>query len=238
MQATEEYLQRFPGIQDKKRRTYAAMVSAMDDGIGRVLSKLKEAGLDEKTLVFFLSDNGGPENANASDNGPLRGQKSDVWEGGFRVPFVLQWPGTLPVGRTYDHPVSALDIFATAASLAHAPVSPERPLDGVNLMPFLTGENEGRPHDTLFLRKYDQQRFAVRRGEFKLVIPEEGGAPELYNLAQDLSESANISALHPEKTKELEALLKAWDAELIPPKFLGLIHLEENIRKWGRPKRW
>jgi arylsulfatase A-like enzyme len=238
MQATGEYLQRFPDIENTKRRTYAAMVSAVDDGVGRVLDTLRDAGLEEKTLVFFLSDNGGPEKANASDNGPLRGQKSDVWEGGFRIPFALSWPGTLAAGRSYDHPVSALDIFATATALAGAAVDPDRPTDGVNLIPCLTGKESGAPHDAIFLRKYDQQRFAVRRGEHKLVIPAEGQAAELYNLAEDIGETRDIRAAHPEKAAELEALLKAWDEELIPPRFLGLIHLEENIKKWGRPRRW
>ena len=106
------------------------------------------------------------------------------------------------------------------------------------LIPCLTGKESSAPHDAIFLRKYDQQRFAVRRGKHKLVIPAEGQAAELYNLAEDIGETRDLRAAHPEKAAELEALLKAWDEELIPPRFLGLIHLEENIKKWGRPKRW
>ena len=231
LQATEKYLKRFPGIKNKKRRTYAAMVSAMDDGIGRVLAKLKELELEKDTMIFFLSDNGGPENKNASDNGPLRGQKSDVWEGGFRVPFAVKWFGRLPSGVTYNHPVSALDIFATATALAKAPSDPERPLDGVNLVPYLTGENSGVPHEAIFLRKFDQQRYAVRCGDYKLVLPGTGKKPVLFNLAQDIGETKNIHPSAPEKAQELEALRRQWDAELIEPRFLGLIHTEAWKKK-------
>lgn len=121
MQAPPSYLEKFAAIADPKRRAYAAMVHAMDDGIGRVLSTLDRLQLREKTLVFFLSDNGGPENANASDNGPLRGQKGEMFEGGIRVPFIVSWPGALPAGAIYDHPINSIDIARTAVELAGAP---------------------------------------------------------------------------------------------------------------------
>ncbi len=238
MEAPKEDLERFSHIKNKNRRTYAAMVSVMDEGVGRVLDKLKELELEDNTVVFFLSDNGGPTDHNASNNRPLRGKKSDVWEGGFRVPFALKWPGKLPAGTTYDQPISSTDIFATAAALAKASTDPARPLDGVNLMPYLTGTNSGIPHDAIYLRKFDQQRYAVRRGDYKLVIPEEGQPPVLFNLAEDIGETTNILHAFPEKAEELEALRKQWNAELMDPRFLGLIHTEASIEKWGRPKRW
>jgi arylsulfatase A-like enzyme len=145
LQATEAYLARFPHIENPKRKTYAAMVSAVDDGVGRVLAKLQELNLEDNTLVFFLSDNGGPSDSNASNNAPLRGKKSDVWEGGFRVPFALRYPAGIEAGTVFEKPVSSLDILATIADLTGAPIAPERPLDGVNLLPFLTGEKEGAP---------------------------------------------------------------------------------------------
>lgn len=238
MQAPQEVIERFADIDFEKRRIYAAMVSVMDEGIGRVLSKVKELGLEENTLIFFLSDNGGPTNANASDNSPLRGQKSDVWEGGFRVPFAVQWPGTLPAGAVYDNPVSSLDIFATIAALADAPTDPERPLDGVNLIPYLTAADSGTPHGTIYLRKFDQDRYAVRQGDYKLVIPDLDAAPLLFNLAEDIGEKENIADSMPEKTGQLDALRKEWDAELIDPVFLGLRHTPDSIRKWGMPRKW
>jgi arylsulfatase A-like enzyme len=223
MQAPEKYLNRFEDIKNPQRRTYAAMVSAVDDGVGRLLAKVRELGLEEKTLIIFLSDNGGPEQANASNNGPLRGGKSDVWEGGFRVPFAAQWPGHLPTGEVYDKPVLSLDIFATILSLAGAPADPARPLDGVDLMPFVTGKNPNAPHEAVYLRKFDQGAFAVRQGDYKLVIPKSGAAPQLYNLTADQGETKDLAADQPELLAELEQLRAKWNAQLVPPVFEGLI---------------
>jgi arylsulfatase A-like enzyme len=223
MQASEKYLSRFTNITNPQRRTYAAMVSAVDDGVGRLLATLREQGLEKQTLVFFLSDNGGPEQANASNNGPLRGSKSDAWEGGIRVPFAAQWPGQLPKGMVYDKPVLSLDIFATIAALAGAPTNSARPLDGVNLLPYLTGKNAGAPHEAIYLRKFDQGAFAIRRGDYKLVIPRADANPQLFNLATDLGETNNLAATQPEILGALEQLRVAWNAQLIPPVFEGLM---------------
>jgi arylsulfatase A-like enzyme len=225
MQATEEYLARFPDIKDKKRRTYAAMVSAVDDGVGQVLAKLDELDLADNTLVFFLSDNGG-SSKNASINTPLRGHKSDVWEGGHRVPFALRWSGRLEAGSVYERPVSSLDILGTIAGITGVAISEERPLDGVNLVPFLDEEEQGDPHDALYLRKWDQQRYVVRKGDHKLVIPTKGGKAQLFNLADDISEKKNIIGSERKVARELEKLRLEWDAELMEPRFLGLIHTD------------
>jgi arylsulfatase A-like enzyme len=230
LQASEEYLSRYPEIEDPRRRTYAAMVSAVDDGVGQVMDKLKELGLEENTLVFFFSDNGGPTAANASDNSPLRGYKSDVWEGGFRVPFLFSWKGRIEPGQKFSKPISMMDVAGTIYDLTGVAIPPERPLDGVNLMPFLDGKQSGSPHEVIYLRKFDQQRFAVRKGDYKLVIPEQDMRPNLFNLRKDIGERNNISQQNPEVLKELEALRLQWDSELMEPKFLGLIHL--NL--WGR----
>jgi len=231
LQATEKYLARFPGIKNEKRRTYAAMVSALDDGVGRVLDKLEQLKLTEKTMVFFLSDNGGPEEKNGSDNGPLRGGKGSTWEGGFRVPFAMQWPGTIPAGIQYDHPVSSLDIMATIVELSGAKTDPERPLDGVNLIPYLTGVKKGVPHKAIYLRKFDNQKYTVRCGDYKLHTGWEGANPQLYNLVEDIGEQHNIADQYPEKVQQLEMLRRQWDAELVEPRFLGLIHTPEWIAK-------
>ncbi len=225
LQATEEYLARFPHINDTKRKTYAAMVSALDDGVGRVLNKLEELGIDDNTLIVFLSDNGGPETKNASENGPLREGKSSHYEGGYRVPFALRWKGKVKPS-IYDFPVSALDIFATISRLTDSPVSKERPLDGVNLIPYVTGKNKKAPHQNIYLRKFDQQRYCVRDGNYKLVMHNKGKTKELYNLSTDIGEQNNLAAQMPEKVKELETILNEWTAQLIDPTFLGLIHTE------------
>ena len=140
LQATEKYLDRFPNIIDKKRKTYAAMVSAMDDGIGRVLNTLKERNIEENTIVVFLSDNGGPIHKNASKNDPLRGKKGDLYEGGVRVPFAMQWKGNIKKGIIYKNPISSMDIMASICDLNH--VKTKNKLDGVNLIPFLKKEKK------------------------------------------------------------------------------------------------
>lgn len=233
LQATEKYLARFPDIQDRKRRTYAAMVSAVDDGVGRVLDKLEELGLDDNTLVFFLSDNGGPSK-NGSSNGPLRGYKGDAWEGGWRVPFALRWTDHVPAGVSYDPVVSSLDIFATIVSLAEAPINPQRPLDGVNLIPYLDNRKTTVPHKAIYLRKFDQKAYAVRMGDFKLVMPAgQNQQPVLFNLAKDIAESRNIFSDYRKTVEEIERLRFEWDAQLIEPRFLGLIHTDS----WQRQSR-
>lgn len=222
LQAPDEYLARFPDIQNPKRRTYAAMVSAVDDGVGRLLARLRELGLEQNTLVFFLSDNGGPTNDNASNNHPLRAGKSSPYEGGWRVPFAMQWPDRIPRGQDYNHPVSALDIFATAAHAAGAKTDPARPLDGVNLLPYVNGQITTPPHEAIYLRMYDRGAYAVRSGDWKLVIPAKDQPPQLYNLRADIRETRDLAQKEPEQLRRLEALRTAWNAQLIPPAFPGL----------------
>jgi arylsulfatase A-like enzyme len=236
MHATEKYLARFKDIKDKDRRTYAAMLSAMDDAVGAVMARLRKEGLEEKTLVFFLSDNGGPPQANASRNTPLRGRKATTWEGGIRVPFVVHWKGKLEGGRTYDRPVIQLDIVPTALAAAGVAMKPDWKLDGVDLLPFLKGEKKGDPHEALYWRFGAQM--AVRLGDWKLVkapapdakmaAARRGEATvkgaQLYNLAEDIGESTNVAARNPEKVKELAAAWEKWNATLVKP-------------AWGPPLR-
>jgi arylsulfatase A-like enzyme len=216
LQAPGTYLARFDDIKDEKRRTFAAMMSAMDDAVGKVLAKVREMGQEENTLIFFLADNGGPTRQTTSRNNPLRGGKSSTWEGGIRVPFCAQWKGRLPAGETYDKPIIQLDILPTALAAAGAPAEAAAKLDGVDLLPYLTGENEARPHETLYWRFGNQ--WAVRHGDWKLVVAGQSDpAGELYNLADDISESKNLAADMPEKVRELRTLYDAWNAEQAPP---------------------
>jgi len=232
LEATEKYLARFATMDDGKRKTYAAMVSAVDDGVGALLDMLEELDLDDNTLVVFLSDNGGPETKNGSDNGILREGKGSVYEGGFHVPFAMQWKGELSPG-TYEHPVSALDIFATIAALNSAPLNPRKPLDGVNLIPFLKGDEPSMPHEAIYLRKYDDKKFAVRVGDFKIVTQNNAEKKELYNLKEDIGETTDLADRYPLKLEELDSTRIAWNEELIPPLFLGLIHRDT----WGWKSR-
>jgi len=218
MQASRKYLDRFMHIEDERRRTYAAMVSAVDDGVGRVLKKLDELKLDDDTLVFFLSDNGGASN-NGSMNTPLRGSKGNVYDGGMRVPFALRWAGSVPPGRDFEQPVSSMDILGTMAALTGVEIAAERPLDGVNLIPYLKGEAKGPPHDYLFWQMFGKGSQAVRRGDDKLVAIEEG--LELYDLSDDIDESENRVKSQMETTLELKAKLDDWTRQLQPPAFDG-----------------
>jgi arylsulfatase B len=131
LQGADAYLKEFASIDDIQRRIFAAMLGNLDDGVGQILAKLRAAGLEDDTLVFFLSDNGGPTRELTSSNKPLRGEKGSVYEGGVRVPFMVRWPGRLPAGSTYEQPVSSTDIFATAAAVAGATPPQGRTLDGV-----------------------------------------------------------------------------------------------------------
>jgi arylsulfatase A-like enzyme len=217
LQAPQKYLDRFGNIKNENRRLFAAMMSAMDDAVGKILDKVRDMGEEENTLVFFLADNGGPTKSTTSKNGPLRGFKSTTWEGGTRVPFAMQWKGRIKPGQTYENPIINMDILPTSLDAAGAEIDPVWKLDGVNLLPYLTGEKSGRPHETLYWRFGDQ--WAVRHGDWKLVAGNGGDRTngELHNLADDISEAKNVAAEHPEKVAQLKALYATWNAEQAPP---------------------
>jgi arylsulfatase A-like enzyme len=218
-EALAKYTERFAQVAEEERRLYCAMFSALDDAVGKVLAKLEERGLTQRTLIFFLSDNGGPMTKmgrNGSNNRPLKGQKGDTWEGGIRVPFLVQWKGKIPAGKTYDLPVVNLDVLPTVVTAAGGELTADDKLDGVNLLPHLTGENAEPPHATLYWRFGKQ--WAVRHGDWKLVVANGGsGKPELYNLADDISEAKDLAAEHPDKVAELQKLWDAWSKEQAEP---------------------
>ena len=215
MQALEPYMRRFTRIEDLHRRVFAAMLAAMDDGVGRILAKLRDAGLEDNTLIFFLSDNGGPTRELTSSNEPLRGGKGQTYEGGIRIPFMVQWKDRLRAGQVRDEPVISLDIFATAAAAAGAKTG--RALDGVDLLPYLTGAKKTAPHETLFWR-YGQNA-ALRRGNWKLV--RQGPEFQLYDLSNDVGETLDLAAKRPEVLRELTAAWNEMNAQMVPPLWSG-----------------
>lgn len=216
LQAPKKYLDRFPGIENESRRTFAAMLSAMDDAVGRVLKKVRDLGQEENTLIFFIADNGGPTQSTTSQNGPLRGFKATTFEGGPRVPFMVQWKGTLPGGKTYELPVMNLDVLPTIIAAAGGEITADDKLDGVDLRPFLAGDNKNRPHETMYWRFGPQ--WAVRHGDWKLVVARGGsGQPELYNLAVDIGESKDLASEQADKVAELQKLWNAWSSEQAEP---------------------
>ncbi len=217
LEAPDKYLARFARIEDPSRRAYAAMMSALDDGVGLLLATLRDVKLENDTLVVFLSDNGGPTRYGAT-NGILRGGKGALHEGGIRVPFAAQWRGRLPEGKDYAHPVISLDLFATASAVAGAQLPADRKIDGVNLIPHVTGERATPPHERLFWRTGGGTSYAVREGRWKIVKTGLGD-PMLYDLEADPRETANVADAHPDILKRLVAAYAAWDKELVPPLF-------------------
>lgn len=219
LQATDKYLKRFDGISDRNRRIHAAMLSALDDAVGEIMTKLRDSGLEENTLVFYLSDNGGPTRQTTSSNAPLRGFKGDVFEGGIRVPFMVSWKGVLPAGKVYDHPVISLDIHPTILAAAGVEPPPDARLDGVDLLPYLKGEKTERPHDTLFWRFGNQ--WAVRSGDWKLLKATQDADPMLFNLRDDVGEQNDLAAGEPERAKTLRGVYEEWNKQLASPRWEG-----------------
>jgi arylsulfatase A-like enzyme len=234
MQADDARLRRFVGIDDVTRRTYAAMMFAMDEAVGRVRQKLADTGLTQNTLVFFFSDNGGPTmpstTINGSRNDPLRGSKRTTLEGGIRVPFVIAWPGRLQPG-VYERPVIQLDAHVTALAAAGVAVKPEWQLDGIDLLPFLRGDKTGSPHEALYWRFGAQM--AIRAGDYKLVRYDTNAdtrtgarnqpvtAARLYRLTDDIGEAKDLAAAMPDKVRELQSQWDAWNATLTEPLWGG-----------------
>ena len=240
LQATTEYTDRYPDVEPEGRRIFAAMVSSIDDYVGDVVSELRANGLEENTLIVFTSDNGCVKylSQDVCSNDPLRGSKRFHLEGGIRVPFIYYWPAGLPSGQTYGQPIISLDLFSTLAAAAG---SAEMAQDSVNLLPYLRGEQEDSPHEFLFWRF--KPNIAVRWGKWKMWkvnktdlteqdltiggrrLPEvehPGDSPlgqltVLYDLSEDVGESQNLAAQHPEIVERLETELERWNAELAEP---------------------
>ena len=214
LQAKKEDIARFSHIQNRKRRIYAAMQHCLDENVGQLIEHLKATEQYENTLIVLLSDNGGPCPSNASINAPLWGMKGILYEGGVRVPMIFHWPAGLPKGETYTEPLISLDLlptFLAAAGIERQSVeNKKKPLDGVNLLPFLRGEQSGeRPHDTLYWR-IALKGAAIRDGDWKLLrlpfLP-----PLLFNLAEDISERNNLATQYPERVAQLLSKLNDWE---------------------------
>lgn len=231
MQATEKYKDRFPQIRDTTRQTYAAMLSAMDDAIGLVTQKLEAIGQLDNTLVVFTSDNGGPTTRNAvngSRNTPFRGSKCETFEGGIRVPLLMQWPARLAAGTTFRQPVITFDLTATALAIAQADAQADALADaaeteGVDVVPFVTGTRSGALHDTLFWRcRTRSNNYGARRGDWKFVHSTEGSEQPgpnqkpardmLFDLSRDPGEQHDLAAAEPQKLAELKQRYESWSA--------------------------
>ncbi len=217
LQALPKYEDRFAGkITDPKRRTFAAMLSAMDDGVGLILKTLEKHKLTNRTLVVFHSDNGGPTAGNTSKNDPLRGFKAQVYEGGIRIPFLMQWPGRVAKGKEVSNPVIALDLLPTFVAAAGGKTDASWKLNGVDLLPFVSGKDKGKPHEQLFWRFGAQ--WAMREGDWKLMSM--GGPPSLYNLKADIGESKDLSHVETARMENMAAAWESWNKNNMAPLWL------------------
>lgn len=223
----DEFRRRFPNLSEK-RVVLMAMLQHLDDGVGDVVAKLKQEGLFENTLLFFLTDNGGSK-AMGAVNTPLRGFKGSLYEGGIRTPFIVSWPARFAGGRTIDEPVISLDILPTALD-AVGELSGEQPFDGKSLLPLLTDAATSH-HETLYWSEGPASgEWAVRRGDWKL--HGQGERLELYNLADDPAEERNLARRNPEMAETLHDAYTAWIAEMPRP-----ITEQGNRKKAKRDRR-
>jgi arylsulfatase A-like enzyme len=230
-QAPQEYLDRYKHIADPNRRAYAAMITAMDDEIGRVLGVLERRKMRENTLIVFQSDNGGPRSAQVTgevdtskgiipaDNGPYRDGKGMLYEGGTRVVALANWPGRIRPGSVVDQPMHMVDMYPTLAGLAGAPLGKNKPLDGMDVWPTLSAGKPSPREEMIY--DIEPFRVAVRTGDWKLVwrtvLPSK---VELFNLAQDPAEKINLAGQHPQTVAELQQRAEALAREAVPPLFL------------------
>lgn len=232
LQVRDADLAAFVHIKDEKRRKYAAMIAKMDHGVGQLLDLLDSLELTDDTLLFFTSSLGGDIPATGAYNGVVRGTRGEPWEGGIRVPFVVRWPRRFKGGATYVQPISTLDIFATVAAATRLSVDSTRPLDGVDLAPFLRGENPATPHARLFWRLSDAETHVMREGDFKLVKTKKDLEPVLFNLAADPKERENVAAAFPEVARSMKESYRAWNAQMIAPVIPGI-----GPNEWTRGRR-
>ncbi|OWK38661.1 sulfatase [Fimbriiglobus ruber] len=244
LEVLKKYGDRVPAsVTDPARRGYLSLLVGLDDAVGRVTAHLRKTGRDKNTLIFFFSDNGGSGRKpflayNTGVNTPLRGDKGQTLEGGIRVPFFVSWPGKIPAGKTYDAPVIALDVLPTACALAGAKVDAD--LDGMNLLPHLTGEAATAPHPALYWRFGPQK--AIRQGDWKLVDwrdfeTKTSSGWQLYDLAKDVGEKNNLAAEQPQRVAELSAAWDKWNKNNVAPLWHGDVTEDPTAPPRVTPKK-
>jgi uncharacterized sulfatase len=230
LQALREDYDALSHIEDHRERVYAAMIRSLDRGVGQVLEALKRNGLEENTLVLFTSDNGGAGYLGLPDvNDPFRGWKLTLFEGGIHVPYFAKWPARIAPGTVVTSPVHHFDIYATAAAAGGASLPEDRIIDGVDLLPYVTGENTGVPHKALFWRSGASQSALV--DGWKLNLSDPPGRAWLFNLRQDPNEQNDLAAARPDKVAELKAALDAHNAEQTTSAWPAQMSLPVNIDK-------
>ncbi|NNJ26345.1 sulfatase-like hydrolase/transferase [Alienimonas chondri] len=230
LEAKEEDLALFEQIRNEKRRTYAAMVYAVDRGVGELVDALKARDELEDTLIVFLSDNGGKLGAGA-DNTPLKQGKGSVYEGGVRVPMFWSQPGTVPAGRVYEHPVSAIDFYPTFAGLAQTEAPEDQALEGVDVWDALLAGRPARDGDPIYAVRYYRGfgNVGIRRGPWKIVKVGSQSGWQLFDVTRDVGETKDVSADHPEVVKSLVAEAETWSRSHVKPLWF---HTEKAGQDW------
>lgn len=231
LQASKADYDALSHIENERERVYAAMIRALDRSVGRVMQALKENGLDDNTIVIFSSDNGGPGYIGIPDvNKPYRGWKLTYFEGGIRVPLFVRWPGKIEPGTERKMPVAHLDLFPTIVAAAGAPLPGDRVIDGIDILPYVTGADEAAaPARPIFWR--DGHYHAVRKDGWKLQFAERPNKVWLFNLNEDPTEQKNLAEENPEKVAELRALVEAHNATQRDPLFPAVAEMPVTIDK-------
>ncbi|MEH6558670.1 MAG: sulfatase-like hydrolase/transferase [Oceanicoccus sp.] len=232
LQTTREDYDAFPHIEDHALRVYSGMIRSLDRSVGRVLQSLEDNGIADNTIVVFTSDNGGAGYIALPDiNKPYRGWKLTHFEGGTHVPFMAKWPAKIAAGTTLKSPIHHIDLFHTFAAAANTAVPNDRKLDGVDLMPYITEQAEGAPHQTLFWREGHHQ--SVQHKGWKLIRSDTPDKRWLFNLSTDPTEQENLATSNPEQLALLEQLLAAHNAEQAPPMWPSVTDGPQLIDKHG-----
>ncbi|MCZ6793449.1 MAG: sulfatase-like hydrolase/transferase [Planctomycetota bacterium] len=246
-QAPQAYLDRYPDVADGRKRTLSAMISCLDDGVGRILESIDRGGIRENTLVWFFSDNGGVR-AVKDNNLPLRGDKLDVFEGGVRVPACVRWPARLRGGRKVTAPLAYIDVLPTLLRIAGVDEPPGKPLDGLDVLDVLTGEKPTLARDLFHYQGQSgprQEKIALATPRWKLVVlgPNVAGSPFpspehrvfLFDIQKDPNEKKNLAAQHPDTVERLAGRLKDF-RRLQPPD--GVPEYGRGRQGFRAPKDW
>jgi len=227
-QVPVEYYNRFDHIEDENKRAYDAMISALDDAIGLILDQLEEDHLLENTLILFASDNGSATYTGATDNGSLNAGKMTQFEGGINVPLIISWKNRVPAGTLYSEPVSLMDMFITSIAVSGIEGPSDRMIDGVDHLPYLTGQKDGVPHKALFWRT-DYNK-SVRYENWKFIWNTRDDQVFLFDLDSDKPEKINLARENPELVRKFMDEIRQWELGLNTPSWPGVmeIHFEIN----------
>ncbi len=230
LQVPKSYYDQFSDIKDPVKRIYNAMIKVLDEAVGQINDKIKELALEENTLIFFLSDNGGAAYTLTTDNYPLNGGKITGFEGGLRVPFFIKWKGQIEKKSVFNHPISSMDVFTTACHAARIELPQDRTIDGINLLPFLNSDKKGeRPHQALFWKAGSVG--IILKEDWKLIFDEQRNQSRLYHLEKDPYEKINLANDFPKKLSELKKEFQNWSKTLPVPAWPSVgtfSHEDEN----------